>query len=95
MGLTEYKATLAVKPGAKPIFVCPCSVPFALREPVERELDRLEAAGVIKKVNHSDWAAPIVAVPKGDGQIRICGDNKVTVNQSLDVDVIPCPNQKT
>ena len=46
---------------------------------------------MIKKVNHSDWAAPIVVVPKGDGQIRICGDNKVTVNQSLDVDADPLP----
>ena len=40
---------------------------------------------MIEKDNHNDWAAPIVAVPKGDGQIRICGDYKVTVNQSLDV----------
>ena len=45
--MTEYKATLAVKPGAKPIFVRPRSVPFALREPVERELEQLEVAGVI------------------------------------------------
>ena len=89
--MTEYKAKLAVKPGAKPIFVRPHSVPFALREPVERELERLEAAGVIEKVNHSDWAAPIVAVPKGDGQIRICRDYKVTVNQSLDVEAYPLP----
>ena len=93
--MTEYKAKLAVKPGVKPIFVRPRSVPFALREPVERELERLEAAGVIEKVNHSDWAAPIIAVPKGDGQMRICGDYKVTVNQSIDVEAYPLPNQKT
>ena len=40
MGLmTEYKATLAVKPEVKPIFVCPQSVQSALQEPIERELD--------------------------------------------------------
>ena len=47
--MTEYKATLVVKPGAKPIFVRPRLLLFALREPIERELERLEAAGVIEK----------------------------------------------
>ena len=93
--MTEYKAKLAVKPGVKSIFVRPRLVLFALREPVERELEQLEAAGVIEKVNHSYWAAPIVAVPKGDGQICICGDYKVTVNHSLDVEAYPMQNQKT
>ena len=44
--MTEYKATLAIKLGAKPIFVCPRSVPFALREPVERELERLRKSTI-------------------------------------------------
>ena len=30
-------------------------------------------------MDHSEWAAPIVIVPKGDGQIKIYGDYKVTV----------------
>ena len=89
--MTEFKAKLAVKPGAKPIFVRPRAVPFALREPLEKELDRLEEAGVIEKVAHSDWAAPIVAIPKSDGTLRICGDYKVTINQFLDVDAYPLP----
>lgn len=46
---------------------------------------------MIKKVTHSDWAAPIVAKHKGDNNIRICGDYKVTINQSLDVDAYPLP----
>ena len=46
---------------------------------------------MVEKVHHSDWAAPIVGVPKGDGQIRICGDYKVTVNWSLDVEAYSLP----
>ena len=46
---------------------------------------------MIEKVNHSDWAAPIVVVFKGEGKICICGDYKVSVNQSLDVDAYPLP----
>ena len=39
----------------------------------------------------SDWAAPIVPVPKSDGGIRICGDYKVTINPALEVDQFPMP----
>ena len=56
-----------------------------------QELDRLEKQGVIKKVNSSDWAAPIVTVPKPEGKIHLCGDYKVTVNQALTVDQYPMP----
>ena len=67
-------------------------VPFAIKETVGAELDRLESEGIIQKVSHSDWAAPIVAVPKKDGRFRICGDYKVTVNTVMDVDQYPLPN---
>ena len=69
----------------------PRSVPFAIKQAIEEELKRLEAAGIIEKVPHSKWAAPIVPVPKGDGKIRLCGDYKVTVNQSLEIDQYPLP----
>ena len=57
-----------------------------------KELDCLEAAGIIRKIDHSDWAAPIVPVPKKDGTIRVCGDYKVTINPALQVDQYPLPN---
>ena len=41
---------------------------------------------------YCDWAAPIVLVPKKDGLIRISGDYKVSVNQSVIVDQHPLPN---
>ena len=66
-------------------------VPYALKEKVEKELERLENEGIIQKVDHSDWATPIVAVPKGDNTVRICGDYKTTVNPQLQVDQYPLP----
>ena len=55
------------------------------------ELERLEKEGVIEKIMHSQWAAPIVPVPKGDGNLRISGDYKVTINPMLEVDQYPLP----
>ena len=80
-----------MRPGAQPKFCKPRSIPFAIKTAIEQELDRLEDSGAIEKVTHSDWAAPIVPVPKKDGKFRICGDYKVTVNQALDVEQYPLP----
>ena len=89
--LTHFEATLKVLPEAQPKFHRPRSVPYVLKEAVERELDRLEMAGVIEKTTHCDWAATIVFVPKKDGTVRLCGDYKVSVNQALVVDKYPLP----
>ena len=48
--------------------------------------------GVIEKVCYSEWAGPIVPMVKLDNSIRVCGDNKVTVNSVLEVDQHPLPN---
>ena len=89
--IKDFKAKLSVQENAKPKFCRPRPVPFALKEPIEKELQRLEEAKVIEKVPFSEWAAPIVPVPKVDGKVRICGDYKVTVNPVLDVDSHPLP----
>ena len=89
--IQPFTAKLSVSSGARPKFCRARPVPYAMRSAVEEELDRLEAQGVIEKIDHSEWAAPIVAVPKKDGQVRICGDYKVTVNPVLEVDQYPLP----
>ncbi|KAL5496662.1 hypothetical protein EMCRGX_G012995 [Ephydatia muelleri] len=89
--IKSFKAKLRVKANAVPRFHRARPIPFSLKEAVGKELDRLETIGVLQKVTHSAWAAPIVVVPKKDGRLRICGDFKVTVNTVLDIDKYPLP----
>ena len=92
--MKTIKAKLKLKENATPKFHRPRTVPFALKEAVEQELNRLGEKGVLKKVDHSDWAVPIVPVSIKDGKVRVCGGYKVTVNQCLDVDqyLLPRPD---
>ncbi len=89
--MKDVKVTLQVVPKVKPKFLKPRTVPFLLRDKVEKELDRLEQLGIISPVQHSQWAAPIVPVSKRDGTLRICGDFKTTINQASPTETYPLP----
>ena len=89
--IQQFKAQLAIKENVKPKFFKPRSVPIAIKPLVEGELDRLEQNGVLERVTYSEWATPLVVVPKKDGRVRLCGDYKVTLNQALDVEQYPLP----
>lgn len=82
LGTFKTKFKLYLK-DATPVFVKARSLPLALRQPVEQELDRLQREGVIYKVERSDYGTPIVPVVKANGNIRLCGDYKVTINPLL------------
>ena len=76
--LKGFTAHLALKEGAQPSYIPAREIPYAMREKVEADLDRLVKRGVIYKVKHSRWSSPIVVVPKPDNAIRVCGDYKPT-----------------
>lgn len=42
-------------------------------------------------MSYSEWATPIVVVPKPERKLRLCGDYKVTINQVLEPDEYPLP----
>ena len=89
-----FQAKLHVKSDVRPKFFKPRSVLYALRSGLEDDLDRMKHEGILEKVTHSEWTTPVVAVPKPDGHVWLCGDYKVTVNPSLDVDQYPLPKQR-
>ncbi|XP_039469023.1 uncharacterized protein K02A2.6-like [Oreochromis aureus] len=82
---------LHLKPDSKPVFMMARPVPYAIRPKVESNLDALVKNGVLEPVTTSEWATPIVPVPKKDEGIRICGDFKVSVNPVLTAEQYPLP----
>lgn len=84
-------AKLEMKHDAQPKFCKARPVPYALQEAVEAEYSRLESEDNVERVEFSDWATPMVHVPKADGTTRSCGDYAVTVNPQLNVPRYPIP----
>ena len=82
---------LKLKHASQPKFVPARSVPFAIKDAVAQEIRCLESVGILKKVEFSHWATTVVPVPKRDGSFRICGDFKVTLNPTLEIDQHPIP----
>ena len=87
----EVKAHIKLNQNSQPKFHKARTVPMALRHKVEIELDRLEKAKIIEPIRHSQWAAPVVPVIKGDGSVQLCGDYRTTVNQAAQLDPYPLP----
>ena len=89
--LKGVKAKLTLKRYARPKFVKARLVALSLQPRVEAEIWRMEDAGVLTRVQWSEWATPVVPVVKPNGKVRLCGDFKVTLNPQLHVDQHPLP----
>lgn len=87
--IKNFKAKIILKDEAIPKFMKPRPIPYAIQEKVNQELDLMEKSGVIKRINHSEWASPLVVVPKANGRVRITGDFKNTVNSQLNITQYP------
>ena len=74
---------MEIKRDAKPKFCKACTVPYALQEAIDAEYHRLETEGIAEKVEFSEWATPMVHVPKADGTTRSCGDSSRFIKLDL------------
>ena len=89
--VNDYEACLDLKLEARPKFCKSRPIPFSIKESVGKSIDQMVNAGLWKPVSYSEWASPIVPVPKDNGEYRVCGDYKATVNPNLDTTVYPLP----
>ncbi|XP_053699347.1 uncharacterized protein K02A2.6-like [Sabethes cyaneus] len=87
----KMKVHLYLKPDARPVFKPKRPVPFTSIEKIDAELDRLQELGIITPVDFSQWAAPIVAVKKPGGKVRICADYSTGLNAVLEPNHYPLP----
>lgn len=87
----KYKIKLHLKEDAKPRFIKARPVPFALREKLDKEIDRLVESEIIEPVKFSEYASPIVPVLKSDGSVRLCADYSQTLNKQLLIEKYPLP----
>ncbi|CAK1578403.1 unnamed protein product [Parnassius mnemosyne] len=93
-GLGTYRGNpvnIQIKPNTVPKFLKARPVPFALKERIEKEIDRLVGEGVLRPISFSEWATPVVPIVKKNGDIRLCGDYRSTVNQATESDTYPMP----
>jgi hypothetical protein len=83
---SKIQAHVQLVPNAIPKFFKPRSLPFACIDGVKEEIQRNVACGIAERIDTSQWAAPIVPIFKPTGNIRICGDFKVTINFQIPID---------
>ncbi|KRX70751.1 Transposon Tf2-6 polyprotein [Trichinella sp. T6] len=88
---TGEPVSLDLDPSVPPIRMKARKVPFALKEKIDMELDKLVKQKVLEPVSHPVWATPIVTPMKPDGSVRICGDYKCTINKALLKHAYPVP----
>ena len=77
LGCLPGKYSIKLQQGANPVIHPPRKVPIALKDSIKAELDRMEAEGVVVKVDEpTEWVNSMVTVVKPNGQLRICIDPK-------------------
>lgn len=90
--IKNFEVPIVLKDNIVPIFHRAYPMPYALKEAVDAEIDSMVKDQILKPVRHSEWASPIVVVPKKDtSKIRICVDFKVTLNKCVKTDHYPLP----
>ena len=69
--MKDVLVKIPVPSDTKPIFYNAKPVPYAIKEKVENELERLVMEGIFEPLEFSECAAPVVPVRTSGGSVRI------------------------
>jgi transposase InsO family protein len=69
-----FQHTITLSNDAKPHVTKPRTIPFARREAVAAECQRMMDDGIWSPIDKSEWVHALVTVPKSDGTVRITTD---------------------
>ena len=93
-GLGTMKSAVKIKLKADHVpfaQAVPRRVAAARREPLRKELKRMEAMGVIEKIETpTEWCSPCIVVPKKNDSIRVCIDF-TKLNKAITREYHPLP----
>jgi transposase InsO family protein len=82
---------LELKEGATPYHARAYPIPRCHIDTLKMEVERLCQAGVLKKVNRSEWAAPTFIIPKKDKTVRFISDFR-ELNKRIKRKPFPIPH---
>lgn len=83
LGCLEREHHLTLKEGVTPVVHAPRRVPEALKDPLKKELERMERLEVIRKVEEpTEWVSSLTVAKKSNGKLRVCLDPK-DLNKAL------------
>ena len=83
--------TVHLKDKINPYHGKPYKIPQIYKETLKAEEERLVKIGVLKRVNHSEWAAPCFIIPKKDHSVRFLSDFR-ELNKRIKRYPYPIPN---
>lgn len=93
-GCVKRPYKMVLREDAVPVVQPARRVPIALKGRLRQELQRMEKASIIVKVDEpTDWVSPLVVVHKKDGTLRICMDPRA-VNRSIKREHYPMPSRE-
>jgi hypothetical protein len=80
VGLLEGSYKLKLKDRATTVVLLPRKITVGLIELLKVQLDKLEVAGIIRKVKEpTEWVNSMVMITKSDGSLRICLDPGISI----------------
>lgn len=84
---------IELKPDSKPYHARPYPVPHSQERKLKEEIERFCQFKILKKVNRSEWAAPMFTISKPDGSLRSLADLR-ELNKRIVRHPFPLPHIK-